>query len=80
MGGNFDPNPAHGALFTGAGTPLGQLAACFVLPITDDMGRDPAGIFQSLRDAALIQQTGGGKRTILAGIAAEAGKNDRIPV
>ena len=46
--------------FTGAGTPLGQLAACFVLPISDDMGRDPAGIFQTLRDAALIQQTGGG--------------------
>ena len=46
--------------FTGAGTPLGQLAACFVLPINDDMGRDSAGIFQSLRDAALIQQTGGG--------------------
>lgn len=46
--------------FTGAGTPLGQLAACFVLPIEDDMGRDPAGIFQTLRNAALIQQTGGG--------------------
>jgi ribonucleoside-diphosphate reductase alpha chain len=46
--------------FTGAGTPLGQLAACFVLPISDDMGRDESGIFQSLRDAALIQQTGGG--------------------
>ncbi len=46
--------------FTGAGTPLGQLAACFVLPISDDMGRDEAGIFQSLRNAALIQQTGGG--------------------
>ena len=46
--------------FTGAGTPLGQLAACFVLPISDDMGQDPAGIFQTLRDAALIQQTGGG--------------------
>lgn len=46
--------------FTGAGTPLGQLAACFVLPITDDMGRDESGIFQTLRDAALIQQTGGG--------------------
>ncbi len=46
--------------FTGAGTPLGQLAACFVLPISDDMGRQPTGIFQTLRDAALIQQTGGG--------------------
>ncbi|HSB90508.1 MAG TPA: adenosylcobalamin-dependent ribonucleoside-diphosphate reductase [Anaerolineales bacterium] len=54
---SFFPNSPT---FTGAGTPLGQLAACFVLPITDDMGRDTAGIFQTLRDAALIQQTGGG--------------------
>lgn len=46
--------------FTGAGTPLGQLAACFVLAISDDMGRDEEGIFQTLRNAALIQQTGGG--------------------
>jgi ribonucleoside-diphosphate reductase alpha chain len=46
--------------FTGAGTLLGQLAACFVLPIADDMGRASNGIFQTLRDAALIQQTGGG--------------------
>ncbi|MBN1231303.1 MAG: adenosylcobalamin-dependent ribonucleoside-diphosphate reductase [Anaerolineales bacterium] len=46
--------------FTGAGTPIGQLAACFVLPISDDMGKDPDGIFQTLRNAALIQQTGGG--------------------
>lgn len=46
--------------FTGAGTPLGQLAACFVLPISDDMGRHGSGIFETLRDAALIQQTGGG--------------------
>lgn len=46
--------------WTGAGTPLGQLAACFVLPIKDDLGRDPAGIFSTLRNAALIQQTGGG--------------------
>jgi len=54
---SFFPNSPT---FTGAGTPLGQLAACFVIPISDDMGRDSAGIFQSLRDAALIQQTGGG--------------------
>ena len=46
--------------FTGAGTPLGQLAACFVLPISDEMGRTEDGIFQTLRNAALIQQTGGG--------------------
>ncbi len=46
--------------FTGAGTPLGQLAACFVLPISDDMGKWSDGIFKTLLDAALIQQTGGG--------------------
>lgn len=54
---HFFPNSPT---FTGAGTPLGQLAACFVLPIVDDMGRDPRGIFSTLRAAALIQQTGGG--------------------
>jgi ribonucleoside-diphosphate reductase alpha chain len=46
--------------FTGAGTPLGQLAACFVLPIEDDLGRTRGSIFETLRVAALIQQTGGG--------------------
>jgi len=46
--------------FTGAGTPLGQLAACFVLAVEDDMGRTGQGIFETLRNAALIQQTGGG--------------------
>lgn len=46
--------------FTGAGTPLGQLAACFVLPIDDDLGRVRSSIFESLRIASLIQQTGGG--------------------
>lgn len=46
--------------FTGAGTPLGQLAACFVLPISDDMGKWSDGIFKTLLNAALIQQTGGG--------------------
>jgi ribonucleoside-diphosphate reductase alpha chain len=54
---SFFPNSPT---FTGAGTPLGQLAACFVLPIGDDMGRESNGIFTTLRDAALIQQTGGG--------------------
>ena len=46
--------------WTGSDTPLGQLAACFVLPLADDMGKEPDGIFQTLRNAALIQQTGGG--------------------
>lgn len=46
--------------FTGAGTPLGQLAACFVLPISDDMGKEKDGIFSTLRVASLIQQSGGG--------------------
>lgn len=46
--------------FTGAGTPLGQLSACFVLPIADDLGKQRDGIFSTLNAAALIQQVGGG--------------------
>jgi len=46
--------------WTGSKTKLGQLAACFVLPIKDDMGKERGGIFDTLKNAALIQQTGGG--------------------
>lgn len=33
---------------------------CFVLPIEDDLGRTDRSIFSTMRNAALIQQTGGG--------------------
>ena len=39
-----------------AGTTVGQLAACFVLPVEDSLDR----IFGTLHDATLVQQTGGG--------------------
>lgn len=58
MGGlRFVPNSPT---WSGSKTKLGQLAACFVLPIIDDMGKERGGIFDTLKNAALIQQTGGG--------------------
>src|SRR5213083_2471405 len=43
-----------------AGRPLGQLSACFVLPVDDCLSNGQSGIYDTLRAMALVHQSGGG--------------------
>ena len=43
-----------------AGRPLGQLSACFVLPVADALSNGESGIYDTLRSMALVHQSGGG--------------------
>jgi ribonucleoside-diphosphate reductase alpha chain len=40
--------------------PLGQLSACFVLPVDDALSNGKSGIYDTLRAMALVHQSGGG--------------------